>query len=416
MLLSTSDNKRYLTRIENECVSKNFNDIIRLIRSNFSDKKLQRKIEQINYNTEGIDYTFLSEEIISVHALCEWILNIKEFFREICIICNGYAYTNNYRHKCWMLDTNIILDANGVLQSSYELDPKLYHLKGCENVLEHKNWNISIIPINTTSAGKGCMEQYYEFIKDHLKKYDQDILVVCKKEEVALLSDDFQQIGYFGNIIGSNQWADIKNIAIIHTPNLNDFEYMLTYLYYNHEDIENNINLSARRRGRKMVTQYMFNDPRFEKIRTKWIAAEIYQAIKRVNRNMAYDTECVIFINNDNVVELLQSKLKGCTIHRSMVSDSDVGYISSKGDKYIETLIDNSHASKFIHLMAELQEGRHADLSYENRAFKKKVIRIYLGITSPSAFNNHVLNKSSVIEYCAARNIIITGQTIKLTG
>lgn len=203
-----------------------------------------------------------------------------------------------------------------------------------------------------------------------------------QKEEVDLLSNDFQQIGYFGNIIGSNQWADVKNVAIIHTPNLNDFEYILTYLYYNKDYIENTITLSAHRRGRKMVTQYQFDDPRFERIRTQWITTEIYQAVKRVNRNMVYDTECLIFINNDSVIDLLKSKLRGCTIKQKDVTVNDVGYVSTKQDKYVETLIDNSYASKFIQLLAELQQGKHKELSHAKGIFKKKTIREYLGINS----------------------------------
>lgn len=97
-----------------------------------------------------------------------------------------------------------------------------------------------------------------------------------------------------GYIIGSNNWVNVKNIAIIHTPNLNDFEYILTYLYYNKNYIENNITFAARRHRNKMVTRYQFDDPKLEKIRTQWIATEIYQAVKRVNRNMVYDTECLL--------------------------------------------------------------------------------------------------------------------------
>ena len=414
LIASISDNERHFIRIENGYVGKEFNEIVKLIKSNFSDESLKRRIERISYNNENIDYNFLSVEVSSVKKLCEWMLNIKEFYKAVCIISNGDAYINNSRYKHWMLDTNIILDANGELQAAYELNSKLYHLKKCGPVLNHKKWTIINIPINTTTSGKESMEQYYEFIKNQLNKYEQNILVVCKKEEVDLLNNDFQQIGYFGNIIGSNQWADVKNVAIIHTPNLNDFEYILTYLYYNKDYIENNITLTAHRRGRKMVTQYQFDDPRFERIRTQWITTEIYQAVKRVNRNMIYDTDCMIFINNDSVIDLLRSKLIGCTVKQKDATASDVGYVTTKQDKYVETLIDNSYASRFIQLLAELQQGKHEELSHSKGIFKKKTIREYLGINSAVSFSNHVLNKSNVIEYCTTRNINISGQTIKL--
>ncbi len=130
------------------------------------------------------------------------------------------------------------------------------------------------------------MTQYYEFIKQRLAQYNQDILVVCQKKEESILSEHFKHTAYFGNLIGSNQWVDIKNVAIVHTPNLNDFEYILTYLFYNKKHIETNITVSARRRGCQMCTQYKFDDRRFEEIRSRWIATEVYQAVKRVNRNI----------------------------------------------------------------------------------------------------------------------------------
>ena len=128
---------------------------------------------------------------------------------------------------------------------------------------------------------------------------------------------------------------------------------------------------------------------------------------------MVYDTECLIFINNDSVIDLLNSKLRGCTIKQKDVTVNDVGYVSTKQDKYVETLIDNSYASKFIQLLAELQQGKHKELSHAKGIFKKKTIREYLGINSAVSFSNHVLNKSNVIEYCTTRNINTSGQTIK---
>ena len=193
------------------------------------------------------------------------------------------------------------MDANGELQAAYSLNPELYHLKECEPVLSHKNWTIVNVPINTTAAGKENLTQYYDFIKRRLSSYNQDILVICQKKEEIMLSDYFENTAYFGNITGSNQWVDIKNVAIVHTPNLNDFEYILTYLFYSKKHIERNITASARRRGCQMSTQYKFDDSRFEEIRTKWITTEVYQAVKRVNRNMEHHTDCIIFINNSEL-------------------------------------------------------------------------------------------------------------------
>ena len=205
---------------------------------------------------EAVNTDFLSDKINSVKNLCEWILNIKEFYINVCVLSHGQAYANNTWIKHWLLDNSIILDANGELQAAYSLNPELYHLKGCDPVLSHKNWTIVNVPINTTVAGKENMTQYYNYIRERLQQYDNNVLVVCKKDEEEHFKKYFDNVGYFGNIIGSNEWYDVKNVAVVHTPNLNDFEYILTYLYYNTKHIENNVTLAAHRRGTEMYTQY----------------------------------------------------------------------------------------------------------------------------------------------------------------
>lgn len=413
LISSQTSNERSFVRIENGFVTKEFDSLIRLIKNNINSDKLQRRKDIITKSDiEGISTDFLSDKINSVKSLCEWILNIKEFYINICILSHGHAYANNTRIKHWLLDNSIILDANGELQAAYNLNPELYHLKECESVLNHKNWTVVNVPINTTTAGKENLTQYYEFIKRRLEQYKQDILVVCRKKEESILGEHFKHTAYFGNLIGSNEWVDIKNVAVVHTPNLNDFEYILTYLFYNKKHIETSITASARRRGYQMCSQYKFDDSRFEEIRSKWIATEIYQACKRVNRNMQYDTDCIIFINNDEVIKLLSEKLKHCTVESETITASDVGYAYTKKDKYIDILKENSYASKFIQLLAELQEGKHQELSCGNGKYKKKVVRVYLGITDAGNFNRYVLKKSNVIEYCQTRHINLSGQSI----
>ncbi len=132
--------------------------------------------------------------------------------------------------------------------------------------------------------------------------------------------------------------------------------------------------------------------------------------------SMQYDTDCIIFINNDEVIKLLSEKLKHCTVESETITASDVGYAYTKKDKYINKLKENSYASKFIQLLAELQEGKHQELACGNGKYKKKVIREYLGIQDTKNFSSLVLKKSNVIEYCQTRNIDLSGQTITLAS
>jgi hypothetical protein len=155
----------------------------------------------------------------------------------------------------------------------------------------------------------------------------------------------------------------------------------------------------------------MFDDPRFEKIRTQWIANELYQAIKRVNRQMKHNTNCFLLCNNTEAIEMVADKLINCNV--KIIDDININFICSKQKKYIDKLKKKCFANKFIQLLAELQQGQHNELEHSSGTYKKKILRDYIGIKNASNFNQQVLLKSDVISYCKTRNIIIESQYIK---
>ena len=220
--------------------------------------------------------------------------------------------------------------------------------------------------------------------------------------------------GYFGNVTGSNQWYNKKNVAIIQTHNLNDVDYILKYLHYGKKRIDEQFDLSSKSSGRKERKLYSFNDERLEEIRVKWIASEIYQAVKRVNRNMVYNTDILIFINNEQVIELLQKQMNKCSVEIIDFDTNTFEFEKSRQDNYLEELQKESYASKFIDFLAETQNGLHEDFIDSQKRISKVKIREYLGIKTSGNFSNKVLNKSEVVLYCRVRNIDISGQYIRL--
>lgn len=174
--------------------------------------------------------------------------------------------------------------------------------------------------------------------------------------------------------------------------------------------------MNGKRTGRGITHKWQFSDPRFERIREKWAANEIYQAIKRVNRHMAYSTNCYLICNNLNVVSHVEEKLKNCEVKEVSDVNFQFEFRKTKQDEYVEKLQENSYANRFITLLAELKNGKHEQLLHDiNRKkgyrYKKKTVCEYLGMNSAN-FSHQIEKNTNVIQFCDIRKISISGQYI----
>ena len=416
MTWNRHNDSRRLASIADVSPAKDFNQLIKLIRMNMTNEILDSRKDRMLQNLdkyESINFNLLSE-ITTIKILCEKLMEYKQLFGSMCLYCNKKLFTTDKRYKYWYLDNNIMLDASGELQIAYSLNKEEFSLQHCEKVLDHKNWKIINIPVTTTTSAKGRITNFYEIVNDEIKKYGNDILVVGKKDEMELIDVAEENKGYFGNITGSNKWYDKKNVAIIQTHNLSDVDYILKFLHYSKEKIDEKFNLNSRSTGRWAKTLYSFASPKLEEIRTYWIASEIYQAIKRINRNMLYTSDVLIFLNNQKVVSLLQEQMKNCRLEIIEYIDDMFHVEKNKQDDYVEKLKQESYATKFIELLSDVQNGLHPELLDKNNRIPKIKVREYLGIKTSGNFSNKVLNKSEVMFYCQTRNISLTGQYIKL--
>lgn len=406
---------RRFVNIDDEHPSKNFSELIKLIKANVTNEILAEWKYGIFEYTNPVEINIdLLTSLKTVKMLCDRLMEYKQLFTEMCVYNDKKLYTTDPRNNYWFLDNNIMLDASGELQSAYALNHDEFSLQHCEKVLNHSNWKIINIPVNTTSAGKERIINFYDVVNEEIKKYGKDILVIGKKNEMDMIDVPEDNKGYFGNVTGSNKWYDIKNVAIIQTHNLSDVDYILKYLHYGKKKIEEKINLNGYRSGRTGYSSYSFKDERLEEIRVRWIASEIYQAIKRVNRNMQYNTDVLIFINNEKVIELLKSQMKNCKYEVIEYDDDKFSFIRNKQDDYIDRLQKSSYATKFIDFLAEVQNGLHQEFVDDKNRLSKVKVRNYLGINSSGNFSNKVLKKTEVIKYCQVRNIDLSGQYIKL--
>lgn len=413
-ILASKEDRSFLI-ITKDYISKNINQLLKYIRSNFTEPSLKARVTNtINEYGDTINSDLLSQ-IKTKKQLCNKIAELKEFYNQTCLYNQGTIYTTDSRCRPWLMNNNIMLDASGDLQIAYNLNTDLYHLENTPKVLDHSLWTLVNVPVNTTTSGKNRIQNYYAVVNRYIKKYDRnDILVVGNQHELDKINVPKEHKAYFGNITGSNKWVDLSNVAIIQTPNIDDTDYILKYIHYSKEFISSTLGKWATKStGRNTLSRYQFKDARFEHIRTLWIAEQTYQAIKRVNRNMNHVTHVLIFMNNPDVIVLLQKQLIGCKVETCEENNFIPQW--NKQDKYIKSLQRDSYASKFKQLLAELIKGEHEELEFNSQygLYTKKSIREYLGISNPTVFSNKVLAKTDVITFCKVRNINTSGKYIK---
>lgn len=408
------ENVRKYVSLADKSPTKEFKKLIELIRANMTNELLEKHKCRIEQSSDSNANIKLLTEIKTVKILCDKLMEYKQLFGNMCVYIDKKLITTDKRYKYWFLDNNIMLDASGELQIAYSLNKDDFELKHCEKVLNHSKWKIINIPVTTTTSVKEKITNFYDVVNEEIKKYGDDILVVGKKDEMSMIAVPEKNKGYFGNITGSNAWYDKKNVAIIQTHNLSDVDYILKFLHYSREKLDENLNLNARCIGRSHKKIYEFTDKRLEDIRLYWVASEIYQAVKRVNRNMIYATDVLIFLNNEKIISLVQEQMKNCNLEVVNYQKDVFQVVENKQDKYITELQKNSYATKFIELLADLQNGLHPELLDDNNRISKKEVRQYLGISTSANFSNNVLRKTEVISYCEVRNIGLQGQYIKV--
>lgn len=404
----------YFTNAGNS--QQDFSQLNRLIRANVTGEKLGQWKKKVLEDADGcpdVDRELLNS-LDTVGKLCAELDRYKQMFDQTILYCDKKLFATDQRYQYWFLDNNIMLDASGKLQSAYSLAPDIFSLMHCEKVLDHQRWKILNFPVNTTAAGKEKIINFYEIVNSYVEKYHDDILVVGKKEDMAWIRVPEENRGYFGNVTGSNRWYDRQHVAIIHTSNLSDVDYILQYLHYGKPKTAGTMNLNARCVGKKEKRRYFFENSQLEEIRVHWIASEIYQAVKRVNRNMEYSTDVLLFLNQDEVLSLLQEQLKNCKVETINYADGVFKYESNRQEEYISKLKREGYAAKFVRLLAEIQSGLHREMVDSRGRIAKAKIREYLGIHSSSNFSRKVLAKTEVIEYCQNRHIDYNGRYIKL--
>ncbi|MDQ0160744.1 hypothetical protein [Alkalibacillus salilacus] len=244
--------------------------------------------------------------------------------RILFVLKNGCFYNNQAFHTFndnvayKMLDNNIILDANGGLDARYNLS-SLFQVK--EQPKKYNYSNSSLIHYDVKTS-KESLSNYVNFYYQVLEKEPIDLkqrtLFITDKnnfddlreslighlsaisplKDPEMLIDKVVSIDYFGNIIGVNTYQMFDKVVILKTPNFDYIDYVLqSHFFDDNEQHDDSIS--------------MFNDERVEPIRLTMIAGEFYQALKRINRDNQLPAQYVLFTDNSQAVDMIESELPG---------------------------------------------------------------------------------------------------------
>jgi hypothetical protein len=262
------------------------------------------------------------------------ILNsMNMLYQNKCLFNRDKFTSTDPEHILFGLKNNIILDANGEIDALYNsVISENYIISRQSKIINHSNCIIQWINYNTSKNRILKTEEEYfgkivSMIKEKHKQGDKTLIVLHKsfvfKEEregvfinylrKQSLNDIFigvedkekkkeyqgQEIAvnWFGNIIGRNLWKDFNKCWVIGTPNLPmDTHILNLYQYSKKNDWKIGLGMVRVDTGK-----YQFENKSLEKIRKGYIIGELYQAIKRIQRNEKPQAEFYI-VNHDEKV------------------------------------------------------------------------------------------------------------------
>lgn len=268
----------------------------------------------------------LSNEELESKGTVKALTLVKEFLEmlnilgsSLCFSYQGRITAIDSRLKLWSLQNNIILDASAGIDRLYDCSPNMT-VDIQPRIINNGNSVIRVDKKFSTSRGsiRNALD-YPEKICASIRKCkpstDNTLVVVHKdklKEIVGHLKkqgfediaegDDYNgqdiAITYYGNLIGKNHWRDFNQVWIVATNIL----HMELYPVYQHffsqiEPVNKEILMDNVPGG------FGFIEEQYEEVRIGSIAKDIYQAIKRIDRNEHPCSEIFLVQSNQLVID-----------------------------------------------------------------------------------------------------------------
>jgi hypothetical protein len=274
------------------------------------------------------------------------------------LIHNDTLYLIDKAIRFRKLKNNIILDATADITPLYKIKDQF---KVVENRLciNHSKSNIGYLKVNTSKSSlKMNLDYVIRDVQDRLKniKNKKKALLVCHKENSAeilvgikkVLGNDvyipkgeedieaaqsFAAVDWYGNIVGKNTYKDYDICFLIGTHNMPLPVYLLQFVQYSPKlDVSDFPKIMELRSGK-------FEDERLEMFRKAFVAADFYQAARRVQRNQEPKASYLLYTFDEDVVQTFVKKFYQLTDIFVLNNNNLVNKtLSTKDEKIIRIL------------------------------------------------------------------------------
>ncbi|WP_026673770.1 hypothetical protein [Alkalihalobacterium bogoriense] len=364
-------------------------DLKMLLQSYQDEKNYKTKIPLIRFNKEKhLEYQALIKDCLQSAPnnpkLKTSLENLLHIIENGCMYYQSGFHTFNHDIEYKLLKNNIILDANAEFEKRYELSP-LFHVVLQPKYYDYSSSTFYYYKGNTSKTSLSKKKKFFEtvlnrldlnhkektlFITDKERKADYEIQLameytdepvkVNQKPKLGFVElENHSAVDYFGNLVGVNTYKDYQHAVILKTPYFDFPSYVLDYLFFKGEGIKDG---------------ELFSADDFTKVRDSIVAGEIYQALKRVNRSNRLNSNFIVFMNNENVLQMLVNQFPNIQLIRDEIQ------VQREKKKRTNT---NKEKAKAV-LLQKKKEGREE--------IRKKEVRDKLGIYCASNFKK-ILNE-----------------------
>jgi hypothetical protein len=280
--------------------------------------------------------------INEVDEVKSFIRGLSVLYSRPCVYNGGRLVTQDDTRQRWGLENNVILDANGQIDYTYELDEHI-HIDRQTPIVNHSNWRLYSVTFNSSRSQIRRTTNYIDVVATEIvkrKRPTDKTLVVTSKDQVdewkRRLSVEGVEVAYFGNIIGKNDWRDFTQVWVVVSPNYRMEDYAVHWAAVTGRDlVDVDLTMVAKNGALR------FTNKEIEAVRFRTILGEIYQAVKRVNRENKLDCEVYVVHKDHEIVRQLKKLLQGINYGGDIPIDIQyrAGRRKSSNDKRVDRLI-----------------------------------------------------------------------------